>query len=289
LKEVGESTRREIEKRTRIVLLDAGITEPPVNVQDLLDSLRLYRHFYDLESPQLLRRFAHRLHVGGRKILKIVKKIKLMAVLLQNEDQIFIDSSLHELKKIWASYHEILHKILPWHKPFFIGDTAQTLDPVYQERLELEANYGASELMFCGDVFTEMALDTSPCWESIELLKKECKTSFPTTTRRYVEHSHEIPMAAFISTPYWMEKEDEQPERWRHFIKSSQFKKKFSSVSPEQIVVEVEENTRRRRWGIVGDYIVVLEDDNSELHEFHAESFFNHYDIITLMVYHKKI
>jgi len=44
--------------------------------------------------------------------------------------------------------------------------------------LEGEANYGASGLMFGGKVFTKEALDTTPEWKSIELLKKRHKKSW---------------------------------------------------------------------------------------------------------------
>ena len=29
----------------------------------------------------------------------------------------------------WASFHDVTHRVLEWHRPYFLGDTATTLDP----------------------------------------------------------------------------------------------------------------------------------------------------------------
>jgi len=57
---MDEKTRREIDKVVQKTLKDAGLTEPPVEIGDLLQYLEVRRNFYDLEDPSLLRRFWHR-------------------------------------------------------------------------------------------------------------------------------------------------------------------------------------------------------------------------------------
>lgn len=287
--EIDAPTKKEIRNRARLVLSDAGFKAPPVDVDVLIDSLRLFKGYYDLQDPGFCRTFAHRFQVGALRIRQITSKINLKALLLQKENRIVIDSSLHELRKTWAAYHETVHKILPWHKAFYIGDTAQTLDPYYQERLDQEANFGASDLMFCGTAFSKMALDTKPHWNSIKLLSKQCRTSYPTTLRRYVEHSHDLPMAALVSTPFWAETAEDHPNRWRHFPRSKPFRNRFSRVTPEDVLGIVDENTNRRRGGIVGEYEMILSDDNGTFHIFNVQSFFNQYDLLTFIVYDQKL
>ncbi|MBD3291242.1 hypothetical protein GF337_20745 [candidate division KSB1 bacterium] len=155
--------------------------------------------------------------------------------------------------------------------------------------LEAEANYGTSFLMFCGELFTVEALDTQPAWESIEILKKRYSNSLVTTLRRYVVASHKIPMAAFINTPHWQEKPDDQPNRWRYFVKSNKFVSQFGNIHPNLVLAQIDNNTYIKRGGPVGDYSLYLKDINGNLHEFHAESFFNRYDILTLIVYIKQL
>ncbi len=61
---MDDKTRREID-RVEGILNDAGLTEPPVKVSDLLQHLGVNRDFYDLKDPNLLQRFLHRTQVGN--------------------------------------------------------------------------------------------------------------------------------------------------------------------------------------------------------------------------------
>ncbi len=190
-----ESTKHEIDQTVTKTLKEAGMKEPPFLIGDLLDHLEIDRGFYDLEDPSFIRRFVHKVKVKGKILSKIKEKIKLSALWLPNKghrDRIYVDSTLPEPKKKWASFHDATHGILEWHRPYFLGDTAQTLDPDFQNVLEAEAHYGASGLMFGGKVFT-------------------------------------------------------------------------------------------------GDFSLSLLDVNGDLHEFYAQSFFNHYYILTLIVHKRKM
>lgn len=200
-----------------------------------------------------------------------------------------IDSSLPRTKQDWASFHDAMHRILEWHRPFFLGDTAQTLDPDFQLMLEAEANYGASAAMFGGKIFTREALDTDPSWASVEILKKRYEKSYVTTCRRYVQFSHNIPMLLVVSTPWWLMKPEDQEYRWRHFIPSNKFFNEFINITPDDILTEIDLNTSQKRGGPVGDFGMCLLDNNGNLHEFHAESFFNQHYILTLIAYYKTL
>jgi len=281
---VDKGTRRGIEKATWKTLKETGIVEPPVHIEPILEHLELDRDFYDLEDPTLLRRFWHKVKVQGHQLSKIIHKIKLAAIWLPNEARIMVDASLPSPKQEWASFHDSIHRILPWHRPFFLGDTAQTLDPDYQLILENEANYGASALMFCGPIFTKEACDTTKEWVSVKALANRYKKSLTTTLRRYVEHGHNHPMLMLVSTPYWRSKPTDQPERWRHFVRSKKFMEQFSNVRPSDVLVAVDANSNdHRRWQ-VANFIFVLNDDNGVSHEFHVESIDNTHDLLTLCV-----
>jgi hypothetical protein len=284
-----EATCQEIDKAINRTLKDAGLKEPPFLIEDILEYLDVDREFYDLEDVTLLRRFWHKVKIKGQKLVNIVRKVDLHAIWLPDRDQILVDTSLPEPKKEWASFHDSVHTILEWHRPYFLGDTAQTLDPDFQEMLEGEANYGSSCLMFGGKLFTKEALDTTPEWKSIGLMKKRYKKSWVTTARRYVQFSHDLPMALVISTPWWKDIPDDQGDRCRHFIPSKKFLINFACVNPNMILPEIAENSHERRGGPVGEFGLCLPDVNTEMHEFYAESFFNQHDIITFIVYRGKM
>lgn len=283
-------TRIEIEKENRIILKEIGIKNPPISVEDVLEHLKLHRRFYNLEDPDLLERFWHKVKIQKCNLFNLVrKKAKIVAMWFPSESQIYIDSCLPKPKQKWATHHEVEHRILTWHRAFYLGDTVQTLDPEYQEMLEEEANYGTSYLMFCGGLFTIEALDTKPEWASIKLLSQRYSNSLVTTLRRYVVASHEIPMAAFINTPHWQEKPENQLNRWRHFVKSSKFISQFGNIHPSLVLDQINSNIIERRGGIVGDFSIYLEDINGDMHEFYGESFYNTYDVLTLIVYKKQV
>lgn len=286
---MDELTRREIDKATERILKDAGLSSPPIEIEPLLEHLRVHRDFYDLQDPNLLLRFWHKVRVEKQKLFRIVTKIHLAAVWLPDEERILVDHSQPPPKQEWASFHDATHRILPWHRPYFLGDTASTLDPSYQEDLEEEANYGASALMFCGTRFTQDALDTSTNWSGLRSLKERYGKSWETTLRRFVQHGHDRAMAMIVSTPWWLVKPEDQVDRCRHFVVSRTFVMRFSRVPKEEIVKEIDRNTSKRRGGPVGNFEVALEDANRDLHEFRAESFFNGHHVLTLIVHSKNL
>ncbi len=284
-----EQTRQEIDCAVRRTLREAGLRDPPIKIEDILEHLAIDRAFYDLEDPSLMQRFMHKIRIGKRRLIAIKEKIRLAALWLPDEAEIWVDSSLHDAKKEWASFHDSAHTILEWHRPYFLGDTAQTLNPDFQEMLEEEANYGASGLMFGGETFTAEALDTDPCLESVFALKKRYRKSILTTLRRFVAFSHDHPMAMLVSSPHWEPKPADQQYRWRHFVGSDRFRDEFSCVGAEMILAEVDANTTIRTGGPVGNFVLCLPDVNGDQHAFFAESFYNKYNILTLVVHERKM
>jgi hypothetical protein len=282
---VDGSTRKGIDKIVERILRDGDLRKPPIQIVDIIEHLKLHRDFYSLDDPKLLRRVAHRIQIGTNKIVNILReKIRLAALWLPNEKRILVDQSQPEPKQVWASFHDTIHTALPWHREFFLGDTAQTLEPDYQDMLESEANYGASALMFGGELFTLQALDTVPCWHSVEQLQGVHKKSFVTTFRRYVEHSHDIALAGLISTPWWMPKPEDQITRCRHFIRSGCFERDFPAVHADELLREVNRSTRQRKWGIAGEFALSLINAAGQQSDFAAESFFNQHYLMTLFV-----
>ena len=192
--------------------------------------------------------------VSGRKLIHVIKKIRLKAVLFQDEGRIVVDASLPKGKQEWPSLHEAGHRILEWHRPYFFGDTAQTLNPDWQQQLEEEANYAASTLMFCNPIFATEAKDAKPGWASIEELKKRYKKSYSTTLRRYQRSVRTGLSDGDARQHPAMDGETyDQENRCRHFVPSPVFARRFSQVTASQLIRQVDLSTRRRRGGPVGD------------------------------------
>ncbi len=286
---MDNTTRNEIERIAAKTLRDADLREPPLSVERLLEHIRLYRHYYDLSDPGFLDRAKYKLQIHGRKLVDVLNKVRLRAVLLFDESRIFIDNDLPKIKHPWASCHEAGHRILLWHKPFFYADTAETLDPAFQAKLEEEANYAAARLLFLGNRFTTDAHDVEPSVAGLKLLAKHYGTSLTTTLRRYVEQGPDIAMAMLVSTPPWSSKPDDQEHRWRHFVQSDRFERLFSGVSADTLRRLVDTHAQHRRGGTVADFSFVLLDAHGERHEVQAWSFNNQHYILTLMVEQRTI
>jgi hypothetical protein len=251
----------------------------------LLDHLALHRDYYDLTNPGFLDRAKHRLRVNGRKLVEVIRKVCLQAVLLPDEGRIVVDESLPQIKREWPVVHEIGHRVMVWHHPFFYGETAQTLQPDWQEELEAEANYAAGELLFCGRVFREEARDTHPEWSNIESLRKRYgNKSYVATLRRYVEHGPDLAMAMLVSTPPWMEPPADQISRCRHFVPSPRFAATFPGDRAASLMGKVNSQAIHKRGGKVADFTCGLVSGEGKVHEMRVEAFFNTHYLVTLFV-----
>lgn len=279
---MDKQTKDEIDRLVREMLKDGHFTSAPILIEDVLGHLHVHRKFYDLEDPTLLQKFIHKVQIGKQRIQDVVRKIKLAAVWLPDADRILVDGAQPKPKQEWASFHDAIHRLLPWHREFFLGDTAQTLEPYYQDTLEEEANYGASAVMFGGDLFTRQARDCRVGWSAVELLKKEHKKSYVTVLRRYVEHGRDEALAGMISTAWWDMKPEDQETRCRHFVRSSKFREQFPELSEAELLVAIDQHTVKKRGGPVGLFGVILTNSNGVRVEFEAESFYNGHYVLTL-------
>lgn len=286
---MDRATRVEIERVAAATLHDAGLTEPPLCVEELLRHVQLHRDYYDLANPGFLDRAKHKLRIQGRMLVDIIHKVRLQAVLLFDENRICIDQDLPKLKHPWASCHETGHRLLPWHKPFFFGDTAQTLDPAYQADLEAEANYAAARLLFLGDRFSEEARDLIPTVEAVKSLAKRYRASLTTTLRRYVEQGPDLAMAMLVSTPPWAEQPIDQEYRWRHFVPSERFSLLFPDVCADPLRKEIDSHAVYRRGGTVAEFRLGLVDARGDRHELRAWSFNNQHYLLTLFVEERRL
>ncbi len=280
--------QRKLNSAIEHTLRDAGLSGPPVRLKDVLDHLELYQEYYDLSDPGFLEKTKHKLQIGGRKLVEIIQKIKLNAVLFFDEKRVIIDRSLPILRREWPGFHEAGHRICPGHREVFaFGDTAQTLRPDYHEQLEAEANFVGEGVMFCGKRFTEEARDTTPCWETIDALAERYERTKTTALRRYTGFGPNRMMASMLVTPQWKLDSVHPPGTGRRFVRSADFATQFSRVGVNDLVQLV--NSSDSRIGSLAAEQVVLTDDNDDHHEFLVEAYFNSYDLLTIFVHQRKL
>lgn len=284
-------TANDIDSRVAKILKESGVFEPPVDLEVVLDFLDLYRGYYDLQNPSLLQEIKHKLKIGGHKAKEILGKIDLKGLWFPEEKKILIDNEVPVIKRRWVSTHEIGHRIIPWHKDYVFGDIAETLDPDYHDMIELEANYAASSLLFLNTRFTEEAKDYDSTIKSVQSLAKLYGNSQAMTLRRFAQHSKSESMLAMVTSPHW--KGDflnaGNEELCRYFLPSKCFLEKFKNVTSSFVIDALKEYITPTRGGPVGKGEIILLDDNGEAHSFVGESWFNQYNVLSLITYNKKI
>lgn len=281
---MDDATAREIDRTVQKLLSEMMVREPPLILDDVFDHLALDHGYYDLEDPGFLRDVWHRIKIGPSQLIHIVKKIDLRGLWLPDRNKVLVDQGIPDLKKRWTNAHEIAHRLIPAHSSFFLGDTAETLDPEYQFMLEEEANYAASALLFLNEHFTVDARDTPLTIPSIKTLAKRYGNTCASTLRRYVERGHEVPMLGVISKALWQAPSEPAERRCRYLIASSAFKKQFGVLRRIDVINFIDSYVRCRRGGPVGSGEVTIPDLNGDDHNFVAESFNNRYDLLTLIV-----
>lgn len=280
---MDKHTCDDIDQRVRSLIKEMGLREPPISMADVVAHLEIDHSFYDINDPTFYDGLLHKMKLGAFKVKGVLQKVGMQGLWFPQEDKIMLDAALPKPKHKWVTAHEIGHRLIPTHRYFLFGDTAETLDPEYQEMLEQEANYCASALTFMGKKFTAEALDTNPCWENIHNLHARYQTSATSTLRRYVEYSHNRPMLGIVSTPPW-ENSTEHKSRCRYFVPSRQFKLRFSNISSDKILPLIEEGVHRARGGPVGTSEFIIGDIWGKSHEFTSESFYNRHDLLTFIV-----
>jgi hypothetical protein len=287
-----ERTAQDINDQVAKVLRDLGNPEPPLNLVEVRELLRLDRHYYSSTEDGVLREVAHRLKVAGRQVLArpsllgdVIRKWDLRALFLPDRKRILIDSTLPEPKQRWSETHEIIHSILEWHQGTMLGDNKQTLTPACHQHIENEANFGAGQLLFLQQKFVQDARDLAAEIKTIKTLKARYGNTITTTLWRYVEQSEEPMIGGISCHPCQLPEDFDSEAPFRYLVGSRNFQNRFSKVRESEIFTRIQSYCSNRRGGPLGAADVPLTDDTGVSHVFHFETFYNQYDALTLGVY----
>lgn len=115
---------------------------------------------------------------------------KVRGFLDRKSKLIYVDPQLHDSRKTFVTYHEVIHRIVPWQQLDYTQDDDLTLDLTCEELFECEANYGAAEILFQCDRFESQARDYSLSVASALHLADQFEASCHASLRRFVERNH---------------------------------------------------------------------------------------------------
>lgn len=94
--------------------------------------------------------------------------------------------------------HEISHDIFSWQRDLVYADTELMLSPMTRQLFECEANQGASELLFQGDVFQEVAAQYDIGMGAVIDLSEKFGASIRATLRRFAETHRDTVLAIVL-------------------------------------------------------------------------------------------
>lgn len=287
-------TASDIDAQVSKILRDLGSPEPPLDLEQVRELLRLAKDYYSTADDGFFKRWIHSLKLAGKQIadrpgfLKdFVQNFRLDALCLFDEKRILISEELPTPKQRWAEGHEIGHVIIPWHGPISLGDDKYTLKATCHEAMESEANYAARRLLFLRDKFREHALSSQPTLTHVMGLQKRFGNTLTTTFYSLVE-TLDIPAFGLITGhPKKPAADFDRNKPCKYFITSPKFDAQFANVTDIHLYSIVESYCGYGKWSL-GQAEKIVTDSRGEPYVFQMETIFNHYDALTLGVLVRK-
>lgn len=291
-------TLEDIDRRIERVLRDLSDPEPPLDLRQVRELLKLDRTFYTADDPSLARTVASRIRVGALQVFKrpfllvdIVRTLDVRGFYVPDQKRILIDESQPKPKHRWLEAHEVGHSLLPWHEDAMFGDSNHTLSPGCHDVIETEANFAAGRMLFLRDRFTQEAEDHAPSLDAVKTLKPTFGNTYTTTFWRCIETwGAERPIVGLITQhphPTKRKPDFDPTNPCRHFIQSRAFAERFSRLTEIALFEIVAKYCSPARGGSLGQTECILTDDNGDQHRFYFETFNFHYDVLTLGLYLK--
>ncbi|MFQ5956656.1 MAG: hypothetical protein ACE5KK_02660 [Candidatus Brocadiales bacterium] len=182
-----QQSSEEIKKQISHLLLAAGVKDKlPTPKEDVVACAKLVE-IGEIELSEYKESWIKK---GGDFFRRAFSKVK--GLLDFREKIIFINPDIHYSKKTFVTYHEVTHRVLPWHKGLYNPhiDTDYSLDSRIATELEAEANLGASLIQFQIDRFAKELKDLPTGLGSALHLSRIYETSLHSTFRKYVEDNH---------------------------------------------------------------------------------------------------
>jgi hypothetical protein len=224
----------DIDEQVLKILRGLGNPEPPLNLDDVRQLLRLDRQFYSTTDAGMFRELVSRIRLGTMQVLErpillwdAIRRFEIAALWLPDQRRIMVDKDQPKLKWRWNEVHEIGHSIIPWHQSFLHGDDHGTLRFSCHETIEAEANYAAGKLLFMQDCFKHRARSTKSSFASVQALSKEFENTLTSTLWRYVEES-DVPKVAIITQhPKHLDANFDSTFPCKHLIGSPDYWRQF--------------------------------------------------------------
>ena len=169
---MDQGTRTEIESAASYLLKECAITKAPTCLASLLEEKQL--KLFPFDEPE------------NDKVPPEIREA-VRAFIDVSDRQIYLSNKLHPKRKRFASFHEIGHYVLPWHKKTFYHCSEMDLSPEARKIFEIEANHFSASCLFQGKKFAEEANDSSFGFKALIPVADKYEVSYESAARRIVQ------------------------------------------------------------------------------------------------------
>lgn len=272
----------EIKEQVKLLLKAAGVgNKLPTPKEDIVACSEL------AEIGQLdLSEYKESLFKQGINIVEAVFS-KIKGFLDFRQKIIYVDPNIHPSRRTFVTYHEVSHRILPWHEGLYNPhiDTEYSLDPNVAQGLEMEANSGASLIQFQLDRFKNQLKDLPFGLKSAIYLAQMYEASLHSTFRKYVEDNHkECALLVFNCLNGITTKEMPPLELW-YFIQSDKFTDELGIINWPKLYNlgnPIYDAVHKNPLGMVGEGEMLLDNAGTKK-KCIIEGFYNNYNHFALV------
>jgi len=169
---MDQETRTEIETAASFLLRECEITKAPTVLTPVLQEKQL--ELFPFDEPE-----------HGNIPLEIREAVR--AFIDVPDRHIYLSNKLHAKRKRFASFHEVGHYVLPWHKETFYHCSEMDLSPDARKMFEIEANHFSASCLFQGKKFAEEADDSSFGFKALIPVADKYEVSYESAARRVVQ------------------------------------------------------------------------------------------------------
>ncbi|MBW4092598.1 MAG: ImmA/IrrE family metallo-endopeptidase [Proteobacteria bacterium] len=279
-----------VQRHADRLLREAGaIGRFPTPVADILAAAKLTVIDDQLLDASLLSRFLHKAKANVATGLVTLKSAlsKVLGIFEPHDRLVFLDKNIPGPRLPFVQLHEAGHGFLPHQSGLYalIHDCEKTLDPDTTDLFEREANVFASETLFQGSLFAEMAHDEPFALKVPMQLAKKIGASNYSTFRRYVESNPHI-CCVVVLEPVVQKPDGSFVAEVRRIVVSRTFDAifdaavLFSAITQNHPLAGSIPLYARRMSKQRG---IILTDRNQEKHECVVESFDTKHQILVLV------
>lgn len=168
---------------------------------------------------------------GVKHLLAALSKVR--GLIDFRENILYVSPDIHPAQQVFVTYHEVTHRILPWHNGAFNPhlDDEHSIDPTrLASGLEQEANIGASLIQFQIDRFARELKDLPTGLLSAKYLADRYATSLHSTFRKYVEDNNRACAMMVLKEVIMPIPEQQRILQLWYPLQSTKFTEEFGSV-----------------------------------------------------------